>query len=135
MIEILSGISLWELVKHAGSWVSNLKRAKNTRKQASIDALRKVVIAARKTSVYMRQLQETGKQSHETETELAVLWTELGFALEDLGVTKLAKRCYIKGKQWADPSQFDQDFLEKADVGLEKMEQLATQVLGEIQAD
>jgi hypothetical protein len=132
MIEILTGISLWELVKHAGSWLSNLKRAKNARKQESIDALRKVVIAARKTSVYMRQLQETNNRSHETEAELAVLWTELGFALQDLGVTKLAKRCYIKGKQWADPSQFDKDFLEKADVGLEKMEQLAIAVLLEI---
>ncbi len=132
MIEILTGISLWELVKHAGSWLGNLKRAKNARKQESIDALRKVVIAARKTSVYMRQLQEAGKRSHETEAELAVLWTELGFALQDLGVTKLAKRCCIKGKQWADPSQFDKDFLEKADVGLEKMEQLANEVLLEI---
>jgi hypothetical protein len=132
MIEILTGISLWELVKHTGSWLVNLKRAKNARKQESIDALRKVVIAARRTSVYMRQLQETGKRSHETEAELAVLWTELGFALQDLGVTKLAKRCYIKGRQWADPSRFDKEFLEKADVGLEKMEQLANEVLLEV---
>ncbi|MGZ8982474.1 MAG: hypothetical protein ACXW11_00800 [Methylotenera sp.] len=132
MIEILTGISLWELVKHTGRWLSNLKRAKDTRKKESIEALRKVVIAARKTSVYMRQLQETGSRSHETEAELAVLWTELSFALQDLGVTKLAKRCYIKGKQWADPSQMDKDYLEKADVGLEKMELLANEVLLEI---
>lgn len=132
MIEILTGISLWELVKHTGSWLSNLKRAKDTRKKESIEALRKVVIAARKTSVYMRQLKETGKRSHETEAELAVFWTELSFALQDLGVDKLAKRCYIKGRQWADPSQIDKDYLEKADVGLEKMEQLANEVLLEI---
>jgi hypothetical protein len=80
----------------------------------------------------MRQLQETGRRIHETEAELAVLWTELGFALQDLGVDKLAKRCYIKGRQWADPNQMDKDYLEKADVGLEKMEQLANELLLEI---
>ncbi len=132
MIEILTGISLWELVKHTGSWLANLKRAKSARKQESIEALRRVVIAARKTSVYTRQLQEVGKRSHETESELAVLWTELSFALQDLGVDKLAKRCYIKGRQWADPEQIDKDYLEKADVGLEKMEQLANAMLLEI---
>lgn len=132
MLDIFTGISLWELVKHTASWLSNLKRAKQARKKESIDALRKVVVAARKTSVYMRQLNETGTRSHQTEAELAVFWTELSFALQDLGVNKLAKRCYIKGKQWADPSQMDQDYLEKADVGLEKMEQLANTVLLEL---
>lgn len=123
---------MWELVKHAGSWLNNLKRAKQARKKDSIEALRKVVLAARRTSVYMRQLNEAGARSHETEAELAVLWTDLSFALQDLGVNKLAKRCYIKGKQWADPSQMDKDYLEKADVGLEKMEQLANAVLLEL---
>lgn len=132
MMEILTISKLWDLVKHTVTWLANLKRAKHARKKESIDALRKVVIAARRTSVYMRQLKEVGKRSHTIETELAVLWTELGFALQDLGVNKLAKRCEIKGRQWADSSQFDQDFLNKADVGLEKMEKLANQMLLEI---
>ncbi len=62
--------------------------------QESVDALRKVVNAERKTSVYMCQLKETGNRSHNTEAELAVVWTELSFALQDLGVSKLAKCCY-----------------------------------------
>lgn len=132
MIELLTGISLWELVKHAGSWLGNLKRANGARQQASIDALRKVVIAARKTAVYMRQRNETGQASHTTEAELAELWTALGFALQDLGVDKLAKRCAIVGRQWADPSQFDQAFLAKADVGLDKLEQLANAMLHDL---
>ena len=132
MIEILTGISLWELVKHTGSWLANLKRAKDTRKKESIEALRKVVIAARKTAVYMRHMYETGKKSPETEAELAVLWTELSFALQDLGVDKLAKRCHIQGRQWADSSQFDKAYLEKADIGLERMEQLANLMLSEL---
>ncbi len=132
MIEILSEISLWELIKHAGRWVSNLKRAKDDRKKESVAALRKVIVAARRTAVYMRQLKETGKKSHRTEAELSVLWTELGFALEDLGIDKLAKRCRIKGMQWARPEKMDKKFLEKADVGLERMEQLANEVLREI---
>ncbi len=133
MIESLTVGHLWALLKHTVTWLANLKRANSARKQESIDALRKVVIAARKTAVYMRQIKEVSKRSHSTEAELAVLWTELGFALQDLRVDKLAKRCSIKGRQWADPNQFDQDFLSKADVGLERMEKLANQMLIEIQ--
>ena len=134
MFEVVTAISLWELVKHAGRWLVNLKRAKETRKKESVEALRKVVIAARKTSVYMRQLRDTGKRSHATESELAMLWTELGFALQDLGLEKLARRCSIKGKHWADPDQTDLQYLEKTDVGLEQMEQLANEVLREIES-
>jgi len=132
MFEVVTAISLWELVKHTGTWVTNLKRAKDSRKKESVDALRKVVIAARQTAVYMRQLKDTGEKSHKTESELSVLWTELGFALEDLGIDKLAKRCRITGKHWADPEKMDQEYLDKADVGLEKMERLANEVLQEI---
>lgn len=132
MLEFVTAISVWELVKHTGSWVTNLKRAKSARKKESVDALRKVVVAARKTSVYMRQLSDTGKRSHRTESDISILWTELGFALEDLGINKLSKRCRIKGKHWADPSQMEKEYLEKADVGLERMEQIANEVLREI---
>lgn len=132
MFEVITAISLWELVKHTGSWITNLKRAKSDRQRASVEALRRVVIAARQTAVYTRQLQETGQRSHATESELATLWSELGFALEDLRIDKLAKRCRIKGKHWADPDQMDPVYLEKADVGLERMEQLAIELLREI---
>jgi hypothetical protein len=61
------------------------------------------------------------------------MWTELGFRLEDLDLLKLAKRCDIKGKYWADPVHYDSEFLNKADVGLERMEQLARQMVPEIE--
>jgi hypothetical protein len=41
----------------------------------------------------------------------------------------LTKRCDIKGKYWADPVHYDSEFLNKADVGLERMEQLARQMV------
>lgn len=132
MFEIITAISLWELAKHTKSWVTNLNRAKQARKQESVKALRMVIIAAKKTSVYMRQLKETGKRHHDTESELSILWTELSFALEDLGISKLAKRCRIKGKLWANPEQAQSAYFEKADMALEKMEQLATRMLYEI---
>lgn len=132
MIEVVTAISLWELVKHTSRWIVNLQRAKEARKKESIDALRQVVVAARKTAVYMRQLEQTGKQSHQTEAELAVLWTELGFTLEDLGIDKLAKRCRIKGRQWQDPATMDKQYLTRADVSLVRMEQLASELLRDI---
>jgi hypothetical protein len=131
MIELITAISLWELIKHSTIWLVNLKRAKHSRKQESIEALRKVITVTQKTTVYMRQLKQTKQQSHATEAELAILWTELGFALSDLKLHKLAKRCDINGRLWTDPSKMDSTYLEKADAGLERMLQLAKQLLAD----
>ncbi len=123
---------LWDLFKHATSWLANLDRAGMARKAQSTRALRGVVTAARETSVYMRQVQDTGKSCHTTETRLSLLWTELGFALQDLGITRLAKRCQISGKHWSDPEHYDEEFLRKADISLERMEKLALQILHQV---
>ena len=131
---VISDISLWALFKHLGSWLGNLSRARQQRKRESIEALRAVVVAARHTQVYLRQLDDTGQQNHATEANLAGLWTELGFRLNDLGLTRLAKRCDIRGRYWADPRDLDADFLQRADIGLERMEQLARQLLADIEA-
>lgn len=132
MIDLVTSVSLWELVKHAGSWVINLKRANSARKKESVNALRQVIFAAQKTSVYLRQINETGDKDHKTEADLSRAWTELSFKLEDLGIKALARRCRMKGKHWADPSQFEGEELEKADIGLEKMESLASEILAEV---
>ena len=132
-MDLITDISLWALVKHLKQWLLNLRRAGSDRKAQSIQALRSVIIAARHTRVYVRQLNEAGEQSHETEAELSIQWTRLGFELHDLGLNKLAKRCEIKGRYWANPSQFDPAFLQKADVGLERMEQLARQMVADIE--
>ena len=130
---ILTDINLWHLIRHLGRWLSNLQRAGDERKASSIMALRAVVIAARHTQTYVRQLADTAKQDHRTEAGLATMWTELGFRLQDLSLEKLAKRCDINGRYWADPARFDSDFLSKADVGLERMEKLARQLILEIE--
>lgn len=123
---------LWDVFKHLRAWLANLRRAGEARKRESVRALREVVKAARETAVYMRRLQDTGTRDHAVEARLAVLWTDLGFALEDLGIEKLAKRCRVLGKQWAEPAFYDEEFLKKADVSLERMEGLARGILGEI---
>lgn len=130
---VITDISLWELIKHLKQWLTNLNRASNARQRQSIEALRAVVIAARHTQAYVRLLNDTVNQNHAQEAKLSEMWTELGFRLTDLGLSKLAKRCDIKGRYWADPDQFDSEFLQKADVGLERMEQLARQMLAVIE--
>ncbi|MCC5860243.1 MAG: hypothetical protein JJT90_18995 [Ectothiorhodospiraceae bacterium] len=132
MIEVVTSVSLWELFKHAGRWVTNLKRAGTERKRESVTALRQVILAAQRTSVYLRQLKDTRERDHHQEMDLSVLWAELGFQLEDLGLEELAQRCRIKGKHWADPDNMDADVLRKADVGLARMEELANEVLADV---
>ena len=122
-----------ELFKHLKQWLNNLSRANRERQRQSISALRTVVIAARQTQAYLRLLHDTGQQDHAQESKLSEMWTELGFELTDLGLSKLAKRCDIKGRYWANPDGFDSEFLQKADVGLERMEQLARQLIAAIE--
>ena len=131
-MDVVTDISLWVLIKHLKQWLTNLARASNERKTQSKEALRAVIIAARDTATYVRRLKDTGVQDHGEEGRLSAMWTELGFRLEDLGLSTLAKRCDIKGKYWADPAHYDSEFLKKADVGLERMEQLARQMVAEI---
>jgi hypothetical protein len=131
---VISDISLWQLFRHLSQWLGNLSRAKQQRQRQSIEALRAVVVAARHTQTYLRQLDDTDKQDHAAEAQLATLWTELGFRLSDLGLSKLAKRCDIRGRYWANPDELDEEFLQRADVGLERMEQLARSLLADIEA-
>ncbi|MBD3634357.1 MAG: hypothetical protein HUJ23_05550 [Methylophaga sp.] len=125
----ISPTLLWEIFKHVRSWLANLNRAGWQRKQQSKQALQNVILAARETAVYLRQFKDTGKPDHRTERHLATLWTKLGFELEELGLDKLAKRCHISGRHWADPEFYDADFLQQADISLQSMEKLAGQIL------
>ena len=107
---VLTDISLWELIKHLKQWLTNLNRASDQRQRQSIEALRAVVIAARHTQAYVRRLNDSAGQDHSQEAKLSEMWTELGFRLSDLGLSKLAKRCDIKGRYWANPDRFDREF-------------------------
>lgn len=131
-MELISSKTLYALFRHGQQWLGNLRRARQGRIEESVQALRKVITASRETAVYLRQLKQTRQPDHQVERHLTRLWTELGFALQDLGIDKLAKRCQITGARWADPDRFDQVFLDKADVSLERMEKLASQLLAEV---
>lgn len=133
-MDVLSGKMLSDLFSHGARWLANLRRANRQRQKESVSALRRVITAARETQVYMRQLNDSGQRDHAVESRLSVLWTELGFALEDLGIHKLAKRCQITGKHWSDPKHYAPAFLDKADVSLERMERIARELLAEINA-
>jgi hypothetical protein len=128
----ISASLLWDIFKHARSWLANLNRASEDRKQQSITALRNIISASRETAVYIRQMNDNGSRDHVTEKQLSLLWTDLSFSLDDLGIHTLAKRCNIKGKQWANPDHYDADFINKADVSLDRMERLAQEILLEL---
>ena len=132
MADLVTSVSLSELIRHTASWLRNLHRASKERKNESIDALRGVITASRKTAVYVRQLNKKRERQFERENELSEMWTTLSFRLYDLGLAQLAKKCDMKGRHWADPEQFDEKFLKQADLSLETMEKLAKQILKEL---
>ena len=55
---LITDISLWALIKHLKSWLTNLRRAGDERKRQSIKALRAVIIAARNTRAYLRKMND-----------------------------------------------------------------------------
>lgn len=128
----LSATELRNLLTHIARWLANLGRAKDARKKASIAAVREVILVARRTATYLRHVEQTGQQDVKQEQDLAERWTKLGFAMQDLGLGKLAKRCDIRGRAWADPQQFSREFMEKADVSLESIERLAALAIKDV---
>lgn len=129
----LSASEWLSIITHVKKWVRNLIRAKAERKRESKEALRAVIKAVRKTTLYLRSLKEGGNKSIEKEENLSMLWTELSFQLDDIGLRKLADRCRIKGKYWADPDLFKKSFLEPAGTRLDDIEELAQKSLAEIE--
>jgi len=121
------------IITHVKKWVTNLLRAKSERKKQSKEALRTVIKAVRETTIYLRMLREERPKSIAREKKLSLLWTELSFRLEDLGLKKLAHRCSILGRYWADPEAFTKNFLDSADIGrLLDIEKLAYASLKEL---
>jgi len=113
------------VLTHVKRWISNLNRAGKERKAESRKALRSVILAVRETEVYVRHIKEGGRKSIKTERDLSLRWTELSFELEDIGLAKLATRCRVTGKYWADPGKFDKSFLDELADKLHKIEQLS----------
>jgi hypothetical protein len=117
------------ILGHVARWLANLKRAKKERKQQSRRAIQKVVLAVRETAAYVSHLRNGGEKTLEKETHLAMLWTELSFRLQDLELKELAIRCDIKGRYWANPNEFNEEFLKSAKVRLEDIEREAHSLL------
>lgn len=121
------------LLGHLRRWLANLARARPSRREQSVEALRNVVRAARETAVYVRQLKATERPDHERERILSLRWTDLAFELRRLGMEALAKRCDIKGREWADPEQFEAEFLARAGVRLDELEKQARVLLRRVE--
>lgn len=121
----ITAADLIGVLTHVKKWISNLRRAGKERKAESRKALRSVILAVRETEIYIRQIKDGGNKSIQTERALSLRWTELSFELEDIGLTKLANRCRVTGKYWADPTGFDQTFLDEFAARLNQIEQLS----------
>ncbi len=131
IIELSAGEWL-SIITHIKKWVGNLLRAKENRKKESKEALRAVIKAVRETTLYLRRLREGGGKSLKKERELSLLWTELSFRIEDLKLDRLAERCNLMGRYWADPTLFDAAFLNRAGKRLADVEKLAYTSLEQI---
>lgn len=121
----LTAADLISLLTHVKRWISNLRRAGKERKAESRKALRSVILTIRETEVYIRHIKDGGRKSIKTERALALRWTELSFELEDIKLARLANRCRVTGKYWADPSKFDARFLDQLADKLHALEQLS----------
>lgn len=133
MIEpILPATSSASLLKFLLQWLRSLSKASAERKVACVHAIEGVLVGVRRTERYIRE-RNAGKVDPRTESELAAMWTELGFQLEALGVRKLAKRCDVKGQYWASPGKFSEQWWDQADIDLDSVAKLARQIKADVQ--
>ncbi len=124
----LSPENLWDLLKHVKSWLINLERAGDARKKESVEALRSVLSAVRETESYLRRLRLEGRDQNK-EDQLSILWTELSYKLHDLGLEKLEKKCFMKGKYWSDRDKYSDKDFDKYGISLELIEHIVKKQL------
>ena len=134
LVEAVGGGVVSALTTHLLKWVTNLRRAGENRKNESRDSLKRVILTVRKTSVYCRALDEGQPKNYDKEAEISAQWTGLAMELDRLKLEKLAKKCRVKGWYWEDQGRFDSEFLKHAQVSFKQVEDLATQLLKEIDA-
>ncbi len=123
----MSASELISVLTHVKRWISNLRRAGKERKAESRKALRSVILAVRETQIYIRHIKDGGRKSIKTERTLSLRWTELSFELEDIGLVRLANRCRVTGKYWANPDGIDHAFLHELADKLTEIEKLSVQ--------
>ena len=129
----LSASEWLTIITHVKKWVTNLLRAKEKRKRESKDALRAIIRAAQETWLYLRDLRQGGSKSIDKEGSLSLLWTELSFKLDDIGLKSLSERCSMMGRYWADPALFDDESLNTAQDRMFNIEHIAQEGLDEIE--
>lgn len=127
----LSPENLWDLLKHVKTWLINLERAGDARKKESVEALRAVLNAVRETESYLRRLRSEERDQN-MEDKLSLLWTELSYKLTDIGLDKLSKKCFMKGKYWADKEKYSDAYFDKYGISLELIEHLVKKHLKEL---
>lgn len=132
VINPISERTLSALIANLGRYLANLARAGQARKAESRKALQGVILGTRQTKVYLRAMQAKGKRNFNKEEQLSLIWTNLSFELDKLGVKALAKRCQISGRYWADPDELSDDFLQKARVRLQDLEMEARALLAKL---
>lgn len=123
----MTAAELIAVLTHVKRWISNLRRAGKERKAESRKALRSVILAIRETQIYIRHIKDGGRKSIKTERTLSLRWTELSFELEDIGLVRLANRCRVTGKYWANPDGIDHSFLHELADKLTEIEKLSVQ--------
>ena len=124
--------ALKALLANLGRYLANLARAGQKRREESRRALQGVIRATRRSRVYARQLEASGKRDFAKEETLSATWTDLSFELRKLGVRALAKRCDIAGGYWSDPDGFSDAFLDQARVRLRDLELEARTLLARL---
>lgn len=120
----------YEMIEGVFEWLKSLDSTSEKKRKDSVDALRSVVLAIRETSNY---LNSKDTNNYIIEKKLSNSWTELSFKLKDLDMSMLAKKCFLKGKYWSNPEDYNSKNISQSVISLDMMEHLATKQLKAIE--
>ncbi len=124
----------WEVAKHLKTWVTNLKRARDSRKKESIEALRQVVVSSRGMRIYINEWSE-GVRHYSSEIALSEEWTKLSYLLKDLDLKDLANKCDELAVKLTKIDSTNNETVEKTREALVNIEDRAKEILDEVEPD
>lgn len=108
-----------------------LARRGQTQRQKEYDeALKSLYDALIETQIYIAVLHRDDRPARKKEAELSRLWRDASRKLKGID-SELAEICFDKGTYWINPEEWSQDDIQRANIGISKVCNLAKEMLNQ----
>ncbi len=108
---------LGEIITGCKAVLDHISTHRNVKREIFDHALASLYIACTETKIYIQRFQRTGISNHQTEEELARLWSKASVPLRHID-PDLARRCIDKSEYWLNPENWSDDDIARYRIGI-----------------